>query len=434
MSSADFLGVCCMKVLVIGQGGREHALVHAFSKSPSVTSIHALPGSDGIATLATCHQISMSDFEAILALCKAENFQFVFIGPEEPLVNGLSDLLRSNKVAVVGPSKNAAQLEGSKIFAKEFMKEAGISTAKYIVVDSVEATLKSAIQFQPPYVLKADGLAAGKGVYICKTLRELEVAAEQFFEQKIFGEAGTRAILEQFTKGSELSFLVLTNGSEFQALPIAKDHKKLLDKDEGPNTGGMGTIAPFAITQKLRLQIEQNIVQPTLMLLKKRGYQYRGIVFFGLMLTEKGPSLLEYNCRFGDPETQVILPLIENDIGKLFLDLAHGKLQSVQTKKQAATCVVLAAPGYPMNPEKGLPIEGSFDQNKNAYFLHAGTKNNNGQWVTNGGRVLCAVGVGTTLIESKQNAYQLARQIKWSGMQMRNDIGDIETATKSNVN
>jgi phosphoribosylamine--glycine ligase len=418
-----------MKALVIGQGGREHALAHALRESSSISAVHALPGSDGIATIATCHQIAMSDFDSILKLCKTENFSFVFIGPEEPLVNGLADFLRAQKIPVIGPSKSAAQLEGSKIFAKEFMKDAGISTAKYVVVDSVESTLKNASHFQPPYVLKADGLAAGKGVYICKTLRELEQAGAQFFEEKIFGEAGTRAILEQFTKGSELSFLVLTNGSEFQALPIAKDHKKLLDKDQGPNTGGMGTIAPFLITQKLRMQIEQNIVVPTLMLLKKRNYQFRGILFFGLMLTEKGPSLLEYNCRFGDPETQVILPLIENDIGQLFLDLANGKLQSIRLKKLASTCVVMAAPGYPMNPEKGLPIEGSLEKNSNAYFLHAGTKKTNDQWVTNGGRVLCAVGLGTTLSESKENAYVLAKKVRWPGIQIRKDIGDLPSPT-----
>lgn len=414
-----------MKILVIGQGGREHALVYALTQSASVSEIHALPGNDGMQRQAICHDFDWNDFEKLISFCHRTEIDFVFIGPEDPLVAGLSDRLRERGVLVVGPSQESAQLEGSKIFSKQFMLQAKVPTAPYVVLDSVATTLAESSKFTPPYVLKADGLAAGKGVFICKDLVELKAAAEDLFDKKILGEAGNRALLEQHMPGWELSYLVLTNGSEWQTLPLAQDHKRLNDQDQGPNTGGMGTVAPMQISTELRAQIENNLVRPSVELLAKKNMLYRGILFIGVMVTEMGPQILEYNCRFGDPETQVILPLIDGDLGLIFKDLAAGKLRPLKQKNLFASCVVLAAPGYPTSPEKNLPIEGDLDASTElSYFLHAGTKKDStGHWVTKGGRVLNAVGLGITLKESLERAYLQAEKVKWMGMQKRMDIG-----------
>lgn len=414
-----------MKVLVIGQGGREHALVHAFHKSPSVSEVHVIPGSDGMRREALCHDLNWKDTDSIVNFCIRTEISYVFIGPEDPLVQGLSDQLRERGILVVGPSQDAAQLEGSKVFSKEFMKEAKLPTARFEIVQDVAGTLAKAPLFTPPYVLKADGLAAGKGVFICHDLQELETAARDLFEKNILGSAGAKALLEQFQPGWELSFLIVTNGREFQTLPLSQDHKRLLDNDHGPNTGGMGTIAPLAIENSLRIRIEAEIIQPTLDLMTKKNMLYRGVLYFGLMITPEGPSVLEFNCRFGDPETQVILPLIENDLGVFFKEVSLGKLPPLKCKSLSTACVVLAAPGYPMNPDKGIKILGSFDEvTALHYVLHAGTKKDpDGNWITNGGRVLNAIGVGKTLEEALKNAYEIAGKINWAGIQIRKDIG-----------
>ncbi|GIL16618.1 MAG: phosphoribosylamine--glycine ligase [Oligoflexia bacterium] len=428
-----------MKVLVLGQGGREHALVHALSQSSLVTEIHVIPGSDGMMSQALCHKLDWKSTEALIDFCLKTEIEYVVIGPEDPLVAGLADRLRERGILCVGPSQEGAKLEGSKIFAKEFMTQAKIPTAKYEVVSYVEETLKKCEHFTPPYVFKADGLAAGKGVYICKDKEDLERSAREVFEKKILGDAGRRAILEQFSPGWELSYLILTNGNDFQTLPLAQDHKRLCDHDEGPNTGGMGTIAPLKISQNLRDDIDQKIVRPTLDNLKKNGILYRGVIFFGLMITEQGPSLLEYNCRFGDPETQVILPLVDGDWGQILKDLAAGILKPIQTKNMAATCVVMAAPGYPYSPQKGVKIEGDLQfSSPSGYFLHAGTaKADANNWVTNGGRVLCSMGIGPTLEEAQKAAYVQASKVTWNRIQMRKDIGAKmikPNPTKTNAN
>lgn len=414
-----------MKVLVIGQGGREHALVHALSHSPSVSEVHAIPGSTGMHREAVCHPLRWDQPEQIISFCLRTEIDFVFIGPEDPLVQGLSDQLRDRGIFVVGPSRESAQLEGSKIFAKQFMSEAKVPTSAYEIVDSVATTMSAASKFTPPYVLKADGLAAGKGVFICENLTELESAATDLFEKKILGSAGDKALLEQFMPGWELSYLVLTNGREWQTLPLAQDHKRLSDGDRGPNTGGMGTVAPMTISADLRSQIEEKIVRQSVGLLNEKNMLYRGILFIGVMVTQQGPQVLEYNCRFGDPETQVILPLIDGDLGLIFKDLSVGKLQPLKQKNLFASCVVMAAPGYPMNPEKNLPIDGQIDaETEFSYFLHAGTKKNSeGKWVTNGGRVMNAIGLGASLKESLEKAYQQSEKTKWMGLQKRSDIG-----------
>ena len=414
-----------MKVLVIGQGGREHALVHALAQSSSISEIHAIPGSDGMRREAVCHEMPWSDSEKLISFCLRTEIDFVFVGPEDPLVAGLSDQLRERGILVVGPSQESAQLEGSKIFAKEFMREAEVPASNFVIVDSVSTTMEQAPHFTAPFVLKADGLAGGKGVFICKDLNELKLAATDLFEKRTLGDAGNRALLEQFMPGWELSYLVLTNGKSWETLPLAQDHKRLADGDVGPNTGGMGTVAPMKISSELRSQIENMIVRPSVELLAQRNLLYRGILFIGVMVTAQGPQVLEYNCRFGDPETQVILPLVDGDLGLIFKDLSAGKLQPLKQKNLFASCVVMAAPGYPSSPEKNLPIEGDIESATDlSYFLHAGTKKDpTGRWVTNGGRILNAVGLGSTLRESLEKAYQQTEKAKWMGIQKRMDIG-----------
>jgi phosphoribosylamine--glycine ligase len=413
-----------MKILVIGQGGREHALVHSFVMSPSVSEVHVIPGSNGMSREALCHPLDWRDFESIVQFCLKNDISFVFIGPEDPLVAGLSDFLRNRGILVVGPSQEAAHLEGSKVFAKKFMQAANIPTAFFEEVYSVEDAIRLSGRFTPPYVLKADGLAAGKGVFICQTLEELRKAAEDIFERQTLGAAGVKALLEQYTTGWELSYLVITNGSEFTTLPLSQDHKRLLDKDLGPNTGGMGTIAPIRITEELQKRIDEQIIKPTLENITKQNIIYRGVLYFGLMINERGPSLLEYNCRFGDPETQVILPLIENDLGLLFHEVSKGKCPDLKSKNLHSACVILAAPGYPDNPQKGLEIVGEIEaQTNSSYFIHSGSKFINNTWLTNGGRVLCAIGIGSTQKEALTAAYNQSNLVSWEGLQKRTDIG-----------
>lgn len=414
-----------MRFLVLGQGGREHAIIRALKFSSSVTEIHACPGSDGISRDAICHQIDLSDTKAVENFVKRHQFDCVIVGPEKYLVQGISDLLRSLGVSVVGPSQAASQLEGSKIFAKEFMVGAGIPTAAYEVVSDVAATLKAAQKFTPPYILKADGLADGKGVFICPTLAELKSAAENLFEKKSLGMAGQRALLEQALHGYELSYLILTNGHQAERLPLAQDHKRLKDGDEGPNTGGMGVVGPIQIDPQLDQRIEKEIIEPCMRHLQGSGLLYRGVLYIGIMVTPDGPKVLEFNTRFGDPEAQVLLPQLEGDWGYVFAKLAKGEMVPLKWKSTHVACVVLASPGYPTEPKKGVIIEGDLGlQTASSYFLFAGVgKSPQGQWVTNGGRVLNSIGLGTNLKEAVQSAYDQARKVKWPGLQMRQDIG-----------
>lgn len=416
-----------LKILVIGSGGREHALVKAFRRSPSVSEIHVAPGSDGMTREALVHGLDPLRPQEIIDFCVKTEIDFVMIGPEDPLVRGLADQLRDRGLLCVGPSQLAAKLEGSKIFAKEFMYKAGVPTAEARVVSSVQETLEAAKKFSPPFVLKAEGLAAGKGVSINKNLEELRTSAEALFERRIFGEAGARALLEAYMPGRELSFLVLTNGSDFRALPLAQDHKRLRDFDQGPNTGGMGTFAPLDISASLQRQIEDEIIWPTVKEISSQGLVYRGVIFVGVMLTEEGPRVIEYNVRFGDPETQVILPLIQNDLGIVFKKLSQGELEDIRVNPLHSCCVVLAAPGYPEAPQRGIPIVGDphFETNS-SYFVHAGSQLHGDQWQTQGGRVLGAVGLGSTREEARVLAYAQAQKISWEGLQLRQDIGSTK--------
>ncbi len=413
-----------MRILVIGQGGREHAIVHALVKSPSVTEVHVIPGSDGIAQEAVCHNLDWKNIESLIQFCLRTEIDYVIVGPEDPLAWGLSDILRERGILVVGPSHSAAQLESSKQFAKQFMLDSKIPTSHFKVVHSVSEVMDAAQGFQAPFVLKADGLAAGKGVFICQNQLELKNAAITIFEKKTFGTAGESAVLEQFLPGWELSYLVLTNGLDFTPLPLSQDHKRLLDHDLGPNTGGMGTVAPLKIDEKLNQQILETIIKPVLENMNRQGLLYRGILYFGLMITKAGPFVLEFNCRLGDPETQVILPLVDEDWGLLFKEIATGKIRPIRYKNMFSTCVILAAPGYPDQPQKDVPIKGDLKhQTATSYFLHAGTYLKDNQWYTKGGRVLCSIGLGNTLTEALAESYAQTKFAKWDGQQMRTDIG-----------
>lgn len=412
-----------MKVLVVGQGGREHALVKALAMDVPREKLHAIPGSAGISEFGTCHPDISLEPASILKFCHSHNVDLVVVGPEQPLVDGLYDALSAAGILVVGCSKAAAQLEGSKVFSKEFMQRAGVPTAKASVVTSVAEVKALQSQFSPPYVLKADGLAAGKGVFIAATTAELTGAAKMIFEDRLLGESGEQALLEQFQPGYELSVFVLTNGRDYQILPLAQDHKRLLDGQRGPNTGGMGTVAPIAISNEILAQIEKQVVAPSVAQLGRENLQYRGVLFIGLMMTPEGPSVLEYNVRWGDPEAQVLLPLLEGSWLEVFKNLAQGELTPLKFENRFATCVVLAAEGYPDHPKKGVPIKFENAAVEGAYFLHAGTVKRNDQWLTNGGRVLNSVAIAPTREESIQKAYKLAQTATWPGQQRRNDIG-----------
>ena len=413
-----------MKVLVVGKGGREHALVRALNQSESVQEVLALPGSDGMAAEAKIFTDKKVDLSNVLEVVHSEKIDLVVIGPEAPLADGLADQLRESDVLVFGPGKLGAELEASKIAAKKFMQEAGVPTSSAVMVTNVEETLGSAKSFQAPFVLKADGLAAGKGVFICKDETELEAVAKDLFENKVLGEAGEQALLEEFHTGYELSVLILTNGRKYEVLPIAQDHKRIFDNDEGPNTGGMGTVAPMELSKTVMMEISEKVLQPTVKHLKNRGLDYRGVIFIGIMMTDEGPITLEYNVRFGDPETQVIMPLLDGDWGHVLKTIASGEIPEMNWKEGATACVVLAAEGYPDTSKKGVEISGPCDRAlASQYFLHAGTQKIDGKWVTDGGRVLNSIGIGENYKVAVENAYQGVNSISWPGMQYRKDIG-----------
>ncbi|NCN40791.1 phosphoribosylamine--glycine ligase [bacterium] len=413
-----------MRAVVFGTGGREHALVKALSSSMMVQEVHAIPGSDGMSGEALCHKIDPMDFSAVGSLLERIPFDLAIIGPEAYLDKGLADFLRDKSIPVVGPNQMGARLESSKLFAKKYMVENGVPTARFFEVTSVEMTTEKAREFKAPYVLKADGLAAGKGVFICSTIEELQEKADLIFNKKTFGGSGKSALLEEFQEGYELSCLLLTNGSEYEMLPLMQDHKRLLDQGKGPNTGGMGVAGPLPKDEKLFDVLHKKVAQPTVKGLSRMGLDFRGVVFVGVMMTKDGPSVLEYNVRFGDPEAQAIMPLYAGDWGQVFMSLAKGKVTPMDWKPLFSTCVVLASPGYPDSPQSGLRIEGEMGfETPSSYFLHAGTAYDGKVWQTKGGRVLNAVAVGRTLSEAIDGAYLQASKVSFQGVQMRTDIG-----------
>lgn len=432
------------RVLVIGQGGREHAIVRQIAQNSSIETVYVVPGSDGIAGAPKVECAAMSlesiGFAGLVSFAKEKRIDLVIIGPEQPLADGFADVAREAGLRVFGPSKEGARLEASKIHAKDLMKAAGVRTARSFVVTTVEETIAASANFKPPYVLKADGLAAGKGVFIEKTLEGLKTAARFLFEERGLGAAGHSALLEEFSPGVELSHLVLTNGKGFVSMPAARDHKRLLDDDEGPNTGGMGVVAPVPLEDGLLEKIERDVVAPVIREIEKRGIVFRGVLYFGLMLTPEGPSVLEFNTRFGDPEAQVLMTLLDERAGpnwvRILTEIADGNLPSaVWSKTRSVACLVLAAEGYPDHPVKGVVISGlnakgelksmTTRESEASYVIHAGTKRDlSGDFVTNGGRVLNVVGYSDRgLAAALGLAYAASENITWKGRQIRRDIG-----------
>ena len=411
-----------MKTLIVGNGGREHAFFQAVNKSGK---IYFLPERKSVPEAGGAPASLLKDRPALSDWLKKEQIRLVIIGPEQPLVEGLGDFLRDQGFLVFGPSAAAARLEGSKFFAKEFMKAQSIPTAPFQPVKSLSETLKASENFSPPYVLKADGLAGGKGVFVCQTKKELEDRAKQLFEDKILGQAGETALLEEFQEGVEVSVFILTNGEDYRILPLAQDYKRLGEKNTGPNTGGMGAAAPLSLPEKLMTEIENSIIQPTVQGLKKNQYEYHGVLYVGLMVGSKGPRVLEYNVRFGDPEAQVLLPLLDGSWLEVFHQVSQGKLPSLKWKNIHSACVVLTAAGYPENPRKGDVIKGFiYHKTPHSYFLHGGVgSNEKGQWVVNGGRVLNAVALGDTSEQALKRAYDQMEKISWEGLHYRKDIG-----------
>ena len=418
-----------MKVLVIGGGGREHAICWKLSKSPKVDELYCAPGNAGIAEVAKCVDIGVMDFEKMADFAKKEAFDLIVVGPDDPLAGGIVDVLEEKGLRVFGPRKNAAILEGSKAFSKDLMKKYGIPTAAYETFDTPEAALKYLETAPVPIVLKADGLALGKGVLICNTREEAKEGVKTLMLDKQFGHAGDRIVVEQFMTGREVSVLSFVDGKTIMIMTSAQDHKRAKDGDQGLNTGGMGTFSPSPFyTPEVDEFCKKHIYQATVDAMKAEGREFKGIIFFGLMLTADGPKVLEYNARFGDPETQVVLPRMKNDIVDVFEACVDGTLDQIdlQFEDNAAVCVVLASDGYPEHYEKGKKITGleNFKDKDGYYVFHAGSKfDAEGNILTNGGRVLGVTATGKDLKEARANAYKATEWIHFENKYMRHDIG-----------
>lgn len=418
-----------MKVLVVGGGGREHAIVWKIAQSPKVDKIYCAPGNAGIAELAECVPIGAMEFDKLVAFAKEKEIDLTVIGMDDPLVGGVVDAFETAGLRVFGPRKNAAILEGSKAFSKDLMKKYHIPTAAYETFTSAEEALAYLETAPMPTVLKADGLALGKGVLICNTLEEAKEGVKTLMLDKQFGTAGDKIVIEEFMTGREVSVLSFVDGNTIRIMTSAQDHKRALDGDQGLNTGGMGTFSPSPFyTPEVDAFCKKYIYQATVDAMKAEGREFKGIIFFGLMLTEKGPKVLEYNARFGDPETQVVLPRMNNDIVEIFEACIDGTLDqyTLDFEDNAAVCVVLASDGYPVKYDKGYPIEGldRFKNNDGYYCFHAGSKfDAEGQIVTNGGRVLGITATGSDLKEARKNAYAATEWVSFANKYMRHDIG-----------
>ena len=416
-----------MKVLVIGNGGREHALVWKLAQSPRRPQLYCAPGNGGIAELAECVEIAADDAERLADFAKREGIDLTVVGPEAALLAGVVDLFEARGLRIVGPRKQAALLEGSKSFAKDLMMEYGIPTAAYRTFTELEPALAYIREQGAPIVVKADGLAAGKGVIVARTVEEAEAAVRSILESKAFGHAGDQVVIEQFLAGEEATVLAFVDGANVKRMVPVQDHKQVFDGDQGPNTGGMGTYAPVPrVTETLLDEIEAAILRPVVKAMSEKGTPYKGVLYVGLMLTDEGPKVIEFNARFGDPETQVVLPLLENDLLDVFEAVVDGRLADVELKwkDQAAVCVILASEGYPGAYRKGDEIEGLDKLPEGSVAFHAGTVRKEGQLVTNGGRVLGITGLGPDLASAKATAYQGVGAVRFAGKHYRKDISD----------
>ena len=412
-----------MNILVIGSGGREHALFWKLSKSPRADRIYAIPGNPGMGEMT---DISVTDNAGILRFAQEKKIGLVVIGPEVPLMNGLADDLETAGIPVFGPRANAAEIEGSKSFAKDLMKKYGIPTARYEVFSAAEPARAYIRREGAPIVVKADGLAAGKGVIVAMTEQEALDAVDAIMEDNSFGDAGARVVIEEFMEGEEASLLAFTDGKIIRPMISAQDHKRAFDGDQGPNTGGMGTYAPAPVmTPEMTERAVEEILKPTIAAMAKEGRPYRGCLYLGLMITAEGPKVVEFNARFGDPETQVVLPLLDGDLIEIMHACAAGTLADVpiRWKNSAAVCVVLAAGGYPGSYKKGDEIQGIADaEAAGALVFHAGTAEQDGKIVTNGGRVLGVVGMGADISSAAESSYAAVARISFKDAFYRKDI------------
>ena len=415
-----------MKVCVIGSGGREHALAWRLSISPSVTKVYAIPGSAAMSDCAELVGIDWEQSDHLIRFLKDNQVDLVVVGPEAPLVAGLADVLNKAGIPVFGPSKAAAQLEGSKVFAKDLMKKYNIPTAAYGVFHKVDEAKEFIAQTGTPIVVKADGLAAGKGVVVAMTTEEANAAVEDMLSGNRFGDAGSTVVIEEFMEGEEASLLAFVDGKTVVPMIASQDHKRIFDGDKGPNTGGMGTYAPAPVlTDALRDEAMKTILEPMVEAMQKEGMPYVGCLYAGLMITFQGPKVVEFNARFGDPETQVVLPLLDSDLGQIMMACATGTLitDMVKWKDSSAACVILASKGYPETASKGDIIHGDIKQYDTTIVFHSGTKLVGDEYVTNGGRVLGVVGLGKDLRTALDRAYGRIEHIDFEGMQYRTDIG-----------
>lgn len=424
-----------MKILVIGGGGREHTLTWKLSSSPLVDKIYAAPGNAGIAEMAECVRINVDDLTSLADFAQKNSIDLTVVGPELPLTLGIVDEFERRNLKILGPKKEAAAIEGSKVFAKEFMKKHHIPTASFKIFDNPDEAcnfIKSSVM---PLVIKADGLAAGKGVVIVEDEASAISTIQNIMVDKVFGEAGSRVVVEDFLEGVEMTVLAFTDGETIYSMPTSQDHKRIFDGDQGPNTGGMGAYAPTTIAdERLMKRVYDEILEPTIAGLQNEGKTFKGILYAGLMLTEIGPKVMEFNCRFGDPETQVILPLLKTDLAEIFFSIVDGELslQDVEWNDNYAVCVVLASAGYPGQYEKEKEIFGlnKFKGVQDVVVFHAGTKREGGRIFADGGRVLGVTATDRSMEKAIQKSYGAIEKIRFEGMQFRRDIGQKALGSK----
>jgi phosphoribosylamine---glycine ligase len=416
-----------MNILVIGSGGREHALCWKIKQSPKVKRLYCAPGNGGIAQIAECVAIGVEDIDGLLKFVLDKKIDLTVVGPEVSLVKGIVDVFNKKGLKIFGPSQEAAQLEGSKAFSKEFMHRRNIPTAIYKIFNQPQPALAFLNSAQFPLVVKADGIAAGKGVYVCQNLKEAQAAIDDIMIQKIFGDAGDRIVIEECLVGQEASVLAVCDGRHFLVLPAAMDHKRIFDEDVGPNTGGMGTFSPNPlVTTQVLDQIIARVIEPAVRGMYQEGMPFKGILYAGVMLTADGPKNLEFNVRFGDPETQCILPRLTSDLVDILLAACEGRLHELTVKwdERACVCVVIASGGYPGKYQNGYVINGlSNITDEDTVVFHAGTKNEGGTIVTNGGRVLGVTSLGLNMEKARVKAYEAVNQIEFEHMFFRRDIG-----------
>ena len=414
-----------MRVLVVGSGGREHAICWALKKSPNVTELFCAPGNGGIGEIAACVDVKATDIDGMVAWAKENKMDFVMVAPDDPLAMGMVDAMEAAGIRAFGPRANAAIIEGSKAFSKGLMKKYGIPTAAYEIFTDKDEALKYVEQQGAPIVVKCDGLALGKGVIVAQTVEEAKEAVVNMMENKAFGEAGAKVVIEECMTGPEVTVLAFTDGKTIVPMPSSQDHKRAFDGDEGPNTGGMGAISPCPnYTPEHAKVCMDTIFLPTVKALNAEGRTFQGVIYFGMMLTPQGPKVVEYNARFGDPECQAVLSLLETDLMDILEACVDGTLDQVdvQFKDAASCCLVLASGGYPVAYEKGKEITG-LEQVADAVVFHAGTKKQAGKFLTNGGRVLGVTAVAPTLREAVDKAYRQAKPVSFEKMHFRKDIG-----------